>query len=214
MAGAVKIMLFPAIQACIPTIDTLDAAPRLFCRCRPLLSAGVSAAGAGAAPNEKVGGRAGSGAAAVPLLAALPEGAAPPVASVNGCGTEAMEGVAAPLPPDSPAAGLAAPNEKLSGAAPPLEPGAAAPRPDAGPVAAGAASTPAATAETLVNCLRWAHHAGQHIGRRWQAHSGHIFLFPGRGHLLQPTRRQRQSWRRLSWCRKKRLAALTSCQSQ
>ena len=214
MAGAVEIRLSPAMQACTLTIDMLDAAPRLFWRCRPLLSAGVSAAGTGAAPNEKVGAMPGSGAAAVPLLAALPKGAVPPAASVNDSGTEAMEGVAAPLPPGSPAAGLAAPNEKLSGAAPPLELGAAAPRPGTGTVAAGAASTPAATASSLLNCLRWCHHAGRHTSRWWQAHGGNICWLSAHEHLLQLTRRQRQSWRRLSCCRKKRLAALTSCQGQ
>jgi hypothetical protein len=122
--------------------------------------------------------------------------------------------VAAPLPPGSPAAGLAAPNEKLSGAAPVVELGAEVPRPGAGPVAAGAASAPAATASSPLNCLRWCHHAGRHIGRWWQAHSGHSRWLPGHEHLLQLTRRQRQSWRRPSWCQKKRSAALTSCPSQ
>lgn len=154
-------------QSCALTIDMLDAAPKLLWRCRPPLSAGVSAAGTGPAPNEKVGAVAVSGVAAVPPLAPPPKGTAPLAASVNDCGTEAMEGVAAPLPPGSPAAVFAAPNEKLSGAAPPLELGAAAPRPDALPVAAGAASTPAATADSLLNCLERWHHAGRYISIWW-----------------------------------------------
>jgi hypothetical protein len=48
----------------------------------------------------------------------------------------------------------------------------------------------------------------------WQAHSGHSRWLPGHEHLLQLKRRQRQSWRRPSWCRRKRSAALTSCPSQ
>jgi len=109
-------------------MEMLEAAPRLFWRCRP------SAAGAaGGASNENAGTDAGTD-AGMDAAAVLPlnGGALPPPPNVKAGGAD-TEGVGA-LPP---VAGLA-PNEKLSGAGAEATAGAAAAELGAAPDATGA----------------------------------------------------------------------------
>lgn len=132
-------------------MDTLEAAPRLFCRCRPPFSAGASAAGAAAPPNENTGAevdRDVSDEAVTVAPVPLPKAVLPLAPNVKDGGAE-MEGVEAALPPGSLDAGLPMPKEKPSGAGPEAADvaaaGAAAPNAGAGAEeVAGAASAPPA----------------------------------------------------------------------
>lgn len=115
-SGAARLPELAPLPPSTLVMDMLEAAPRLFCRCRPPFSAGASSAGVAAPPNENAGAEAGSaeGVAAPPLP---PTAGAAPAPNAND-GAADMEGVGAALPPASVDAGAAVPKEKLSGAGP------------------------------------------------------------------------------------------------